>query len=48
VWGHLVEVLVSVRLDMVIGVDGQLLVGIRGDQHLANVGLRKGISLSLF
>lgn len=40
VWRHLVEVLVAVLLDVGIGVNGQLLVGIHGDEHLANVGLQ--------
>lgn len=38
-WRHLIEVLVLVRLDVFIGVDGQLLVGIHRDQHLTDVGL---------
>lgn len=40
VWWHLVEVLVAVLLDVGIRVDGQLLVGIHRDEHLANVGLQ--------
>lgn len=40
VWWHLVEVLVAVLLDVGIGVNGQLLVRIYGDEHLANVGLQ--------
>lgn len=42
VWWHLVEVLVAVLLDVGIRVDGQLLVGIHRDEHLANVGLQGG------
>lgn len=36
---HLIKVLVAILLDVGIGVDGQLLVGIHRDEHLANVGL---------
>lgn len=32
--------LVAILLDVGIGVNGQLLVGIHGDKHLANVGLQ--------